>query len=147
MNQFFKASHVLNKINVSPNKHILTIAFESTDKKLRDYISDQLVKTADDLQNDSQEEWQNYLNNWNLLKLLEKSFDIDGIPKQNKVFGSGKDMVVVTLSDVKHINVKKFSEMSSESKKKIATNLFIDNFGKEKAYNILAQRRHYLFNI
>lgn len=88
------------------------------------------MKNGEELKKDLPEEWETYLEDWNLFNLLEKSFDFKGVPKQNIVFGFGKDVIVINSSDMKRYTVEIISKFSIEWKKRVAAYLFLDTFGE-----------------
>lgn len=109
---------------------MLNVAKESLDNTLRDYIIDQLMKTANDLQKDAPEEWKVVISHWNLLQLLEKSFETDGTLKQTRVFGVGKDLCIVTSSEMKMLTIQKIQTYPDQWKRKVASYLFLEILGK-----------------
>lgn len=128
--QIFKVLHILSKCNLNPEEHLISIAQTSTEIEYRDFIVDHLQKLAKDIKNENIEKWENFKRHWNLLRCLEKSFEVDGTFKQNKVFGFGTERVFVNESEIKALTVEKIAKYSSEWKCKIATTLFFDTFGK-----------------
>jgi hypothetical protein len=128
--QIFKVLHILGKVNINPEIHLMNLAQTSPQIEYRDFIIDQLDKISKDILPENKEKWQDFKMHWNLLRYLEKSFEVDGTFKQNKVFGVGKDRIVVNESEIKALTVENITKYPLEWKKKIATALFFDSFGK-----------------
>lgn len=126
--QYFKASHVLTKIKMDPNVHMLNIAYETSDGELRTYILEQLDKTVN-IDFKSTSEWENFMNHFYLLQSIQKSFEISGVTKQNKVFGTENNMIIINLSEIKKLSIEKLIAHSEEWKSKIASHLFLSNLG------------------
>lgn len=128
--QIFKVLHILNKVKINPEKHLIDLAKTSAIIEYRDFIVENLEKLSKDILPENLEEWQNFKRHWNLLRYLEKSFEVDGTFKQNKVFGVNKDRIVVNESEIKALTVENIEKYPSQWKSKIATALFFDSFGK-----------------
>ncbi|XP_075969703.1 spatacsin [Anticarsia gemmatalis] len=126
--QIFKVLHVLNKVKINPEDHLMTLARDSAQIQYRDFIVEHLEKIAKDMVPENLEKYQNFKRHWNLLRYLEKSFESDGTFKQNKVFGSGKNILVVTESEIKALTIEKIEKYPEQWKSKIATALFFNCF-------------------
>lgn len=74
--------------------------------------------------------WENFKRHWNLLRYLEKSFEVEGTFKQNKVFGIGSNRVFVNESEIKALTIENIEKYPPDWKCKIATALFFDTFGE-----------------
>lgn len=108
----------------------MTLALESSDIQYRDFIVEHLLKIAKDIKPDNADKWHEFRRHWHLLRHLEKSFEVGGTFKQNKVFAAEKDIVVVTESEIKSMTVEKIIKYPIEWKSRIATALFFNSFGK-----------------
>lgn len=108
----------------------MTLAYESPQIEYRDFIVENLEKMVKDMKVDNIEKWQDFKRHWNLLRFLEKSFESEGVFKQNKVFGDGKNRIYVNESEIKALTIEKIVKYPPEWKSKIATALFFDTFGK-----------------
>lgn len=128
--QIFKVLHVLNKVQLNPEDHLMTLAQASPQIEYRDFIVDNIEKISNNIISENVERWQTFKRHWNLLRHLEKSFEVDGIFKQNKIFGSGKNRVIVNESEIKALTIEKIEKYPSQWKTKIATTLFFDTFGE-----------------
>lgn len=128
--QIHKVLHILNKVKVSPELHLMALAQDSAQIEHRDFIVEHLEKLSKGMNNETQEKWLVFKRHWNLLRYLEKSFESDGTFKQNKVFGTGKDRIVVNESEIKALTVEKIEKYPQQWKSKIATALFFHSFGK-----------------
>lgn len=128
--QIFKVLHILSKVKINPEKHLIDLAKTSPQIEYRDFIVEHLEKMSRDILPENMEEWQGFKRHWNLLRYLEKSFEVDGVFKQNKVFGVGKDRIIVNESEIKALTVESIEKNPAEWKSKIATILFFDSFGK-----------------
>lgn len=126
--QIFKAKHVLNKVNICPEQHLLNLARESAEISFRDYIVDQLMKTSGEFQSKNTEEWRLFTLHWKLLKCLEQSFELGGTFKQNKVFGLGKDLIVVTETEIRRLTIESIEKYPESWKCKVASYLFFETF-------------------
>ncbi|KAJ8725713.1 hypothetical protein PYW08_003896 [Mythimna loreyi] len=126
--QIFKVLHILNKVKINPELHLMTLARDSAQIDYRDFIVEHLEKLAKDMNGETQEKWLDFKRHWNLLRYLEKSFESDGTFKQNKVFGTGKDRIVVNESEIKALTVEKIEKYPQQWKSKIATALFFHSF-------------------
>lgn len=107
----------------------MTLAQESSEIEYRDFIVEHLEKISKDIKSENSDRWQEFWRHWHLLRYLEKSFEFEGTFKQNKVFSQGKDMVVVTESEIKAMTIEKIYKYPPEWKSRIATALFFDVFG------------------
>lgn len=128
--QIFKVLHVLNKCNINPEEHLMALAQTSAEMEYRDFIVEHLHKLSKDMISTNLNKWEDFRRHWNLLRYLEKSFEVDGTFKQNKVFGIGSDRVFVNETEIKALTIEKIEKYSTEWKCKIATALFFDTFGK-----------------
>ncbi|KPI91567.1 Spatacsin [Papilio xuthus] len=126
--QIFKVLHVLNKVNINPEEHLMTLAATSSNIEYRDFIVEQLEKLSKDIKSENLDKWLNFKRHWNLLRYLEKSFEVDGTFKQNKVFGEGNDRVFVNESEIKALTIEEIEKYPSHWKSKIATTLFFNTF-------------------
>lgn len=108
----------------------MTIAASSAEIEYRDFIVDQIEKNSKGMTSENLERWLNFKRHWNLLRYLEKSFEVDGTFKQNKVFGEGTDRVFVNESEIKALTIEKIENYPSHWKSLIATTLFFNTFGK-----------------
>ncbi|XP_068629577.1 spatacsin isoform X2 [Battus philenor] len=126
--QIFKVLHILNKVNINPENHLMTLAASSSDIDYRDFIVQQIEKISKDIENKNVECWTNFKRHWNLLRYLEKSFEVDGTFKQNKVFGEANDRVFVNESEIKALTIEKIEQYPANWKSKIATTLFFNTF-------------------
>lgn len=111
-------------------EHILGLARESAEIEYRDFIIEHLQKMSKSFPEDMSNKWQHFIRHWNLLRFLEKSFETDGTFKQNKVFGVGKDKIIVNESEIKALTIEKIEKYPDNWKSKVAANLFFDAFGK-----------------
>lgn len=127
--QIFKVLHILNKVQINVEEHLMTLAQESSEIEYRDFIVEHLEKISKDIKSENSDRWQEFRRHWHLLRYLEKSFEFEGTFKQNKVFSQGKDMVVVTESEIKAMTIEKIYKYPPEWKSRIATALFFDVFG------------------
>ncbi|XP_041977836.1 spatacsin [Aricia agestis] len=124
--QIFKVLHVLNKCNINAEDHLMALAKVATEIDYRDFIVEHLEKlTKDTVQLDR---WADFKRHWNLLRHLEKSFEVDGTFKQNKVFGIAENRVFVNESEIKALNIEKIEQYPADWKCKVATVLFFDTF-------------------
>lgn len=108
----------------------MILAQDSPQIEYRDFIVDHLEKMCKDMSGDDLKRYENFKAHWNLLRYLEKSFEMDGTFKQNKAFGSGKDRIIVNESEIKALTIEKIEKYPQEWKSKIATALFFSSFGK-----------------
>lgn len=127
--QIFKVLHVLNKVKINPEDHLMTLARDSAQIEYRDFIVENLEKISKDISSDNLPIYLNFKRHWNLLRYLEKSFESDGTFKQNKVFGSGKNRIFVNETEIKALTVEKIEKYPDQWKSKIATALFFTCFG------------------
>lgn len=107
----------------------MTLANESPQIEYRDFIVENLEK-MENMKVENLEKWQNFKRHWNLLRYLEKSFESEGVFKQNKVFGGGKNRIYVNESEIKALTIEKIEKYPPLWKSKIATAMFFDTFGK-----------------
>lgn len=128
--QIFKAVHILNKVQINVEDHLMSLARESAQITFRDFIVEHLEKLSKDFPEDKQSKWQNFYGHWQLLLCLEKSFEKEGTFKQNRVFGLGKDRIIVNETEIKALTVEKIEQYPDKWKSKIATCLFFDTFGE-----------------
>ncbi|XP_045491000.1 spatacsin [Colias croceus] len=126
--QIHKVLHILNKVEINPEDHLMTLAQAATQIEYRDFLVENLQKISKDMKNENIGRWENFLRHWNLLRYLEKSFEVDGTFKQNKVFGTCSDRVFVNESEIKALTIEKIEKYPSEWKSKIATSLFFEKF-------------------
>ncbi|CAH0701733.1 unnamed protein product [Spodoptera exigua] len=126
--QIFKVLHILNKVKISPELHLMTLARDSAQIEYRDFIVEHLEKLSKDMNNETKEEWLHFKRHWNLLRYLENAFESEGTFKQNKVFGMGKDRIVVNESEIKALTIDKIEKYPQQWKSKIATALFFNSF-------------------
>ncbi|XP_013195896.1 spatacsin [Amyelois transitella] len=126
--QIFKVLHILEKVKLNPEDHLMTLAEASPDIEYRDFIVDNIEKISKNIAPHNLDRWINFKKHWNLLRLLEKSFEVDGKFKQNKVFGAGKNRFIVNESEIKALTVEKIEKYPVDWKCKIATALFFDSF-------------------
>ncbi|XP_026744645.1 spatacsin [Trichoplusia ni] len=126
--QIFKVLHILNKVKINPEQHLMSLAEDSAQIEYRDFIVEQIEKLAKDMNSESLSKWQNFKRHWNLLRYLEKSFECDGTFKQNKVFGTGKERIVVNESEIKALTIEKIEKYPQQWKSRIATALFFNSF-------------------
>ncbi|XP_046964656.1 spatacsin isoform X3 [Vanessa cardui] len=126
--QIFKVLHILNKCNINPEEHLMTLAKSSAQIEYRDFIVEHLQKLTKDMNSSNISKWDDFKRHWNLLRYLEKSFEVDGTFKQNKVFGIGNDRVFVNETEIKSLTIEKIEKYSPEWKCKIGTALFFDTF-------------------
>ncbi|XP_028159191.1 spatacsin isoform X2 [Ostrinia furnacalis] len=126
--QIFKVLHILGKVKINPEKHLISLAKTSPQIEYRDFIVENLDKLSKDMLAENVNEWQEFRRHWNLLRYLEKSFEVDGTFKQNKVFGVGKDRIIVNESEIKALTVENIEKYPSLWKSKIATTLFFESF-------------------
>ncbi|CAG9783834.1 unnamed protein product [Diatraea saccharalis] len=126
--QIFKVLHILSKVKVNPEIHLITLAKTSPQIEYRDFIVEHLEKLSKDFLPENIKIWEDFKRHWNLLRYLEKSFEVDGTFKQNKVFGFGKDRIVVNESEIKSLTVENIEKYSNKWKCKIATALFFESF-------------------
>ncbi|XP_047021762.1 spatacsin isoform X1 [Helicoverpa zea] len=126
--QIFKVLHILNKVKINPELHLMILAQDSAQIEYRDFIVEHLEKLSKDMNTEIIDKWLDFKRHWNLLRYLEKSFEIDGTFKQNKVFGTGKDRIVVNESEIKALTIEKIQKYPPEWKSKIATALFFNSF-------------------
>ena len=108
----------------------MTLARDSAQIEYRDFIVEHLEKLSKEMNSETLEQWLDFKRHWNLLRYLEKSFESDGTFKQNKVFGTGKDRIVVNESEIKALSIEKIEKYPQQWKSKIATALFFNSFGK-----------------
>ncbi|CAG4989155.1 unnamed protein product [Parnassius apollo] len=126
--QIFKVLHILSKVNLNPEDHLMTLAATSSEIEYRDFIVEQIEKIAKDIVFQNMDRWLNFKRHWNLLRFLEKSFEVDGTFKQNKVFGEGNERVFVNESEIKSLTIEKIEKYPTQWKSKIATALFFNTF-------------------
>ncbi|KAL4705762.1 hypothetical protein ACJJTC_006543 [Scirpophaga incertulas] len=126
--QIFKVLHILGKVNVNPEKHLMILAQTSPQIEYRDFIVEHLEKTSKDFLPENISRWQDFKKHWHLLRYLEKSFEVDGKFKQNKVFGTGKSRIVVNESEIKALSIENIEKYPPQWKSKIATALFFESF-------------------
>ncbi|XP_061711592.1 spatacsin [Cydia pomonella] len=126
--QIFKVLHVLNKVGIDPAEHLMDLAQSSPEIEYRDFIVQHLDKLSLDLKGDTVTRWHNFKRHWMLLQYLEKSFEIEGTFKQNKVFGTGKNRIIVNESEIKALTIEKIQACTPQWKSKIASALFLDSF-------------------
>ncbi|XP_050680736.1 spatacsin isoform X2 [Leptidea sinapis] len=126
--QIFKVLHLLNKVDINPEDHLMTLAQTATEIEYRDFLVEHLQKITKDMKSENIARWENFLRHWNLLRYLEKSFEVEGKFKQNKVFGTGTDRVFVNESEIKELTIEKIEKYSSDWKSNVATALFFDVF-------------------
>lgn len=127
--QIFKVLHVLSKVKINPEEHLMSLAETSSAIEYRDFLVEQLEKISKDMLSENIPKWLEFKRHWNLLRYLEKSFQIDGTYKQNKVFGTGKDRIFVNESEVKALTIENIEKYPVSWKTKIATALFFQSFG------------------
>lgn len=128
--QIFKVLHILGKVKLNPEVHLMALAQESSEIEYRDFIVENLQKIEKDIKPENIENWEQFMRHWNLLRYLEKSFESEGKFKQNKVFGVGKNRIVVNESEILALTIEKIEKYSPEWKSRVATALFFDSFGK-----------------
>lgn len=126
--QIFKVLHVLSKVKINPEEHLMSLAETSSAIEYRDFLVEQLEKISKDMLSENIPKWLEFKRHWNLLRYLEKSFQIDGTYKQNKVFGTGKDRIFVNESEVKALTIENIEKYPVSWKTKIATALFFQSF-------------------
>ncbi|RVE48988.1 hypothetical protein evm_006346 [Chilo suppressalis] len=126
--QIFKVLHILGKVEVNPEMHLITLAKTSPQIEYRDFIVEHLEKLSKDILPENIKTWEHFRRHWNLLRYLEKSFEVDGTFKQNKVFGVGKERIIVNESEIKALTVENIEKYQPEWKSKIATALFFESF-------------------
>ncbi|XP_052757536.1 uncharacterized protein LOC113517240 [Galleria mellonella] len=126
--QIFKVLHILNKVQVNPEEHLMTLAQDSASIEYRDFIVDNIEKLSKDILPENVDKWQNFRRHWNLLRYLEKSFEVDGTFKQNKVFGIGTDRIIVNESEIKALTINKIEKYPAQWKSRVSTALFFDTF-------------------
>ncbi|KAM3963039.1 LOW QUALITY PROTEIN: spatacsin [Aphomia sociella] len=126
--QIYKVLHILNKVQLNPEEHLMTLSQASAQIEYRDFIVENIEKLTKDMIPENVNKWQNFRRHWNLLRYLEKSFEVDGTFKQNKVFGVGKDRIIVNESEIKALTIEKIEKYPTQWKSKIATTLFFDTF-------------------
>ncbi|CAK1545304.1 unnamed protein product [Leptosia nina] len=126
--QIFKVLHILNKINFNPEEHLMTLAQSATEIVYRDFLVENLLKISKDMKPENISRWEDFQRHWHLLRYLEKSFEVDGKFKQNKVFGLGTGRVFVNESEIKSLTIEKIEKYPSDWKNKIATVLFFETF-------------------
>ncbi|KAJ2952675.1 hypothetical protein O0L34_g7014 [Tuta absoluta] len=126
--QIFKVLHILGKVKINPEEHLMTLAQEATQIEYRDFIVENLEKLTKDMLPENLPRWHDFQKHWNLLRYLEKSFEVDGTFKQNKVFGVGNERIFVNESEIKPLTIEKIAKYSQEWKSKIATVLFFETF-------------------
>ncbi|CAH2073718.1 unnamed protein product, partial [Iphiclides podalirius] len=100
--QIFKVLHILNKVNINPEDHLMTIAATSTEIEYRDFVVEQIDKNSKDIAN--------------------------GTFKQNKVFGEGSNRIFVNESELKALTIEKIENYPDHWKSLIATTLFFNTF-------------------
>lgn len=108
----------------------MALAEDSVQIEYRDFIVEHIEKLSKDMNSETLSKWMEFKRHWNLLRYLEKSFECDGTFKQNKVFGTGKERIVVNESEIKALTIEKIEKYSQEWKSRIATALFFNSFGK-----------------
>ncbi|XP_047512277.1 spatacsin [Pieris napi] len=126
--QIFKVLHILNKMNINPEDHLMALAQTATQIEYRDFLVENLQKITKDMNAENIPRWEDFHRHWNLLRYLEKSFEVEGTFKQNKVFGSGADRVFVNETEIKSLTIEKIEKYPSDWKNKIATVLFFETF-------------------
>ncbi|XP_045785776.1 spatacsin [Maniola jurtina] len=126
--QIYKVLHILNKCNINPEEHLMVLAETSPEIEYRDFIVENLQKLSKDMKSENVKRWEDFKRHWNLLRYLEKSFEVDGTFKQNKVFGIGSNRVFVNESEIKALTIENIEKYPPDWKCKIATALFFDTF-------------------
>ncbi|KAG6442693.1 spatacsin [Manduca sexta] len=126
--QIFKVLHILDKVKINPEEHLMTLAEVSESIEYRDFIVEHLEKLLKNMIPENIPKWEEFQRHWNLLRYLEKSFETDGIFKQNKVFIVGKERVYVTESEIKALTIEKIAKYPPQWKSKISTTLFFNSF-------------------
>ncbi|XP_059057063.1 uncharacterized protein LOC131850735 [Achroia grisella] len=126
--QIFKVLHILNKVQVNPEEHLMTLAQTSAQIQYRDFIVEHIEKLSKDILPENINKWEDFKRHWNLLRYLEKSFEVDGTFKQNKVFGTGTDRIIVNESEIKALTIENIEKYPANWKSKISTTLFFDTF-------------------
>ncbi|XP_053623631.1 uncharacterized protein LOC128682796 [Plodia interpunctella] len=126
--QIFKVLHVLGKVQINPEDHLMTLAEASPQIEYRDFIVENIEKISKNIAAENLDRWNTFKKYWNLLRFLEKSFEVDGTFKQNKVFGAGKDRIIVNESEIKALTIENIEKYPEQWKRKIATTLFFDSF-------------------
>ncbi|XP_034840760.1 spatacsin [Maniola hyperantus] len=126
--QIYKVLHILNKCNINSEEHLMVLAETSPEIEYRDFIVENLQKLSKDMKSENLNRWENFKRHWNLLRYLEKSFEVDGTFKQNKVFGIGSNRVFVNESEIKALTIENIEKYPPDWKCKIATALFFDTF-------------------
>lgn len=117
-------------MDLNQEDHLMTLAQTATDIDYRDFLVEHLQKLTKDIKPENKPRWEDFKSHWNLLRYLEKSFEVDGTFKQNKVFGSGTDRVFVNETEIKALTIEKIEKYPRDWKNKIATVLFFETFGK-----------------
>lgn len=108
----------------------MTLTEDSTQIEYRDFIIEHVAKCTKDMSSETLERWQNIRRHWNLLRYLEKSFETEGVFKQNKAFGLGKERIIVNESEIKALTIEKIMKYTDVWKSRIATVLFFSTFGE-----------------
>lgn len=126
--QIHRVLHILNKVNLNPEEHLMTIAEVSPQIDFRDFIVENIKKLVKDMNPDNIPLWNDFNRHWNLLRYLEKAFECDGTFKQNKVFGTGKERIIVNESEIKALTIENIKKYPMDWKRKIATTLFFSTF-------------------
>lgn len=107
--QIFRAAHILSNINVDPFVEFIEIFCQTEDKELREYLGNHVVKNGklDDQLHQS----------WILLDVLA------GV--------DAKDHYTELVNKYGSLNVSKINKLDCDYKYKIATEIFIQNYGKK----------------
>ncbi|KAJ0180601.1 hypothetical protein K1T71_004005 [Dendrolimus kikuchii] len=126
--QIHKVLHILSKVKVNPEEHLMTLAESSPQIEYRDFIVQHLEKLTNKMISENIPIWKDFYRHWNLLRYLEKSFETDGTFKQNKVFGAGKDRIFVNESEIKALTIENIKKYPAQWKSKVATVLFFNTF-------------------
>lgn len=108
----------------------MTLAQESSKIEYRNFIVTNLESMVKEMSPENLDKYLNFKRHWNLLRFLEKSFETDGVFKQNKAFGTGKSRIIVNESEIKALTIEGIQKYPEEWKSKIATALFFNFFGK-----------------
>ncbi|GBP24773.1 Spatacsin [Eumeta japonica] len=75
--QIFKVLHILNKVEINPEQHLIALARETVEIAFRDFIVNHLEANYNDFKPENMEKWRDFYKHWNLLRYLEKSFESD----------------------------------------------------------------------
>lgn len=117
-------------MKINPEEHLMTLAEVSPQIEYRDFIIEHVENSTKDMSSETLARWQIVKRHWNLLRYLEKSFETEGVFKQNKAFGSGKERIIVNESEIKALSIEKIQKYPDMWKGRIATALFFSTFGE-----------------